>query len=132
MLFSCLAFLAFDALGNKFCTTSPCRTCTSGYNFLSISCLNFCPHGYNQSGLKCLPNESQDIFLINFSSFRKFESDTISTFSHPSRYKFNSDSIEAPISTLDRGFYFNTKSFLVSNTSWVLSPRFCFSIIKKI
>ena len=29
---------------------------------------------------------------------------------------------------MDRGFYFSSSSYLVSNTSWVLSPRFCFSI----
>ena len=114
MLLRFLIFLAFKVVGNKFCTTSSCTSCSSGYNFLNISCLNFCPYGYTESGSICVPNQSQDIFTINFASFRKFECNSINTFSHPSGYKFNSDSIEAPISTFDRGFYFNQKLLGVS------------------
>ena len=123
-----LVLTQVNVLANLYCSSISCVACTFGYNFQNISCLEYCPSGYYISGANCIANSSQDLFTINFFSFKKFGSNSIETFSHPNLYKFNSESKEAPISTFDRGFYFDSNSFIVSNTSWVLGPTFCFSI----
>ena len=127
-----LVFIQTCVLANLYCLSSACTDCSSGYNFFNTSCLLFCPSGYFISGKKCVSSSSLELFYLNFVTFRKFESNSINTFSHPEKYKFNSESIKTPISTFDRGFYFSSSSYLVSNISWILSPTFCFSILYRV
>ena len=126
----CLLVLIYSlqVFGNKYCADSSCQSCTSGYYVLSKSCLKVCPSGYFISGQTCLPSESQNLFLLNFLSERTFNLNSIGPFSHPSGYNLSNSSQETPTITLDRGLYFFSSSVLIANTSWIMSPTFCFSI----
>ena len=131
MLILGITFTFYPALANFDCLANPCVSCSSGYNFQSVSCLPICPAGFAIAGNKCNPGQSQDLFNINFISFRNFDASSIVSFSHPKMYKFSNETRVTPIPTIDRGFYFFSSYYLISNTSWVLSPRFCIGIYYK-
>ena len=119
------------AFSNKLCSDSVCNSCTSGFNLLSTSCLIYCPTGYSISGNSCKPNQNLDLFVLNFLLARNYSAKSIGNFIHPQLLTFNGLNGEAPMATFDRGFYFTDKTQLVSDTSWVVSPNFCFSITFK-
>ena len=113
---------------NLYCI-SDCKSCLSGFNYLYMSCLSICPSGFLLTGSECKVDLSQDLFRTDFTKPQVFVSKSIDNFYHPSGNSFNDLSKTTPVSTPDRGFYFHSTSYLISNTSWVLAPNFCLSII---
>ena len=133
MLLSYLIVLLFVlSQANLHCTNIYCKTCTKFYNYRNISCLEYCPTGYKLNGTYCQPSGDDILFSINFMSYRKFNTNSIEYFSHPNKYNFNNLTKVTPVVTIDRGFYFFSSSFLVSNTSWILAPDFCIGIFLKV
>ena len=128
MIFLITSIILTESFQNLYCYSSECTNCTLGYNYLSLSCLLYCPWGYALKVDKCSPVSTLDLFTINFASFRKFNESSINSFSNPENYTFNNLTKVTPLVTIDRGFYFYSSSYLLSATSWVIAPNFCFTM----
>ena len=132
MFIGWLFLFNYQAHSNINCTSNDCSTCSSDYLQCESSCLKICPSGYIQSGEKCKSNANSYFFNLNLASFTNFSMLPISPFSHPNISKFSNTLQGTPIPTIDRGYYFYSNSYLVSNTSWVVGPKFTFQIYMRV
>ena len=65
------------------CNSDGCKTCLSGLNYKSISCLDKCPYGFLSNGTSCLDQGDPVLFTLEFVLFLKLNSKNIESFSHP-------------------------------------------------
>ena len=124
MLF--LVIIPYLVSGNLFCTDSSCTSCIPPYILGCYQCLSFCPSGYSENTTDCVFSKTA-IISINFLQDINFTSSTIQGYETPQGISFSDSTRNAPIPTLDRGFYFNSNSQLLATNP--ISTGHEFSII---
>lgn len=125
ILLSLLCSQAF-LLGCKDYLSDECFECIEDLKLTEGLCLYACPSNYIDLGLECKVN-SNLLFDINLEGFTQLQATEISSFSSPANASFANPSRDAPLLTLDRGFFFDESSSLISQNSWVPGPKFSLS-----
>ena len=119
------------ASGNLYCGEQNCTTCIPTYVLVNTQCLSFCPTGYTQSGTSCT-YASTTMISVNFLTQVYFTQHQISTLKTPNLISFNDPSLNAPIPTVDRGFYFGATSQLINSAPFSIGYQLSVNLVFKI
>ena len=100
-----------------------CTCCYGRYLLTEGLCLLECPSQYNHIQNSCI-SIFKNLFNLDLNIFKEYTADNIETFMTPLHKRFNDNSKDGPLLTIDRGFYFEHNSKLQSMYSWRPGPIF--------
>ena len=116
-----LMFGIIDARIN--CIDSKCSACSVGILYGSDMCVDRCPIP-NSPGTKPCYRYRAYLFDMKFFTPTSYLSSSFNGFNTPGNIPFDSESMLAPIPTLNQGFYFTPTSSISKITSNAASPDF--------